>query len=477
MAVNTPALEVDDIQGILLFAYATLERAIYMHVTFPESAMARPNAWLGKLVKDVAAANVRTGKVGDKINVAFTSAGLKRLGLTEEELETFPRELQQGMAHQLRAHVLGDDANEENHPKSWEFGGPNTRPVHALVMLFSHDLEGVAALRTNEAARVADYGGEVVHIDEAQVQPAEHFGFVDGIEQPHVAGSPRKKPDHFEEVAAGEFVLGYPNAYGEEPPMPRGRGDFELGRNGTYLVYRKLRQDVAGFWQSMLTQAARDKDKDGVNDDAPAELAARAIGCAARVVGRWPSGAPLVSHPNADVKPGEEYERAFAFKKVDPDGMRCPLGAHVRRANPRDMLLPGPEQSLKAVQRHRLLRRGRAYGPPTADAIADRAKSDGIERGLVFVVLNASIRRQFEFVQQTWLNNPKFAGLYDERDPLASTIHDGAANGASGAQMTIPGNPVRSKLQGLPRFVTTRGGGYFFLPGMKALAWLAARGK
>lgn len=469
MAVSTPALEVDDIQGILLFAYATLERATYLHVTFPESAGTRPNAWLGKLAKEVAAANVRTGKVGDKINVAFTSAGLARLGLTKKELETFPRELQQGMGHELRAHVLGDD--HENDPKNWELGGPNNRPLHALVMLFSHDIDGVTRLRTNEAARVADYGGEVVHVDEAQVQPAEHFGFVDGIEQPHVAGSPRKKPDHFEEVAAGEFVLGYPNAYGEEPPMPRGEGDFELGRNGTYLVYRKLRQDVAGFWQSMLTQAARDKDKDGVPDDAPEVLARRAVGCAARVVGRWPSGAPLVSHPLEDVRPGETYDPAFGFAKIDPNGMRCPLGAHVRRANPRDMLLPGPVESLKAVQRHRLLRRGRAYGPPTAEAITERAKSDGQERGLVFVVLNASIRRQFEFVQQTWLNNPKFAGLYDERDPLASTIHD------DNAQMTIPGNPVRSKLQGLPRFVTTRGGGYFFLPGLKALAWLASRAR
>lgn len=465
---QTSDLDLSDIQGIVLFAYASLARAAYVHVTFPESAGPRPNTWLAKLAKDVAHANVRTGKTGDKINVAFTTEGLARLGASKKEIETFPRELQQGMGHELRAHVLGDEG--ENHPEKWEVGGPKNKPLHALLMLYSHDAESITSLREREAARAADYGGEVVHVDEGQIQDREHFGFADGIEQPHLTGSPRTKPDHFVEVAAGEFILGYPNEYGEHPPSPRGVDGFDIGKNGTYLVYRKLQQDVAGFWQSMLTQAARDRDHDGRPDDPANVQEKHAIHCAARVVGRWPSGAPLVHYPNEDVR-GDDFEQAFDFTKLDREGMRCPLGAHIRRANPRDMLLPGPVESLKAVQRHRLLRRGRPYGPKTAESIHERAKSDGQERGLLFLVLNASIRRQFEFVQQTWVNNPKFAGLYDERDPLVATIHD------NNAQMTIPRVPVRSKLQGLPRFVTTRGGGYFFLPGLKALQWLAGRRK
>lgn len=452
MDTTVPNLDLDDIQGIVLFAYASLTKAAYIHVNFPDSAGSRPNAWLAELANDVAAANVRTGKVGDKVNVAFTAQGIGRLGVSQQELETFPRELQQGMGHELRAHVLGDVG--DNRPETWQVGGPNNRPVHALVMLYSHDSDSIGRLREREAARAVNFGGEIVHIDDGYLQDREHFGFADGIEQPHVAGSPRAKADHFIEVPAGEFILGYPNAYAEMPTSPRGVDGFDIGKNGTYLVYRKLQQDVAAFWQSMFEQTACGSDP---------------IGCAARVVGRWPSGAPLVNYPSGDVANGEEFEHAFEFAKRDPDGMRCPLGAHIRRANPRDMLLPDPEASMKAVQRHRLLRRGRSYGPSSAESIRDRAHSDGRERGLVFIALNASIRRQFEFVQQTWINNPKFAGLYEERDPLAATIHDGKA------QMTIPMQPARAKLFGLPRFVTTRGGGYFFLPGLRALQWLAIR--
>ncbi|MBS2019249.1 MAG: Dyp-type peroxidase [Deltaproteobacteria bacterium] len=467
MASQTPTLELEDIQGIVLFAYATLAHAAYVHVTFPPDARVRPNAWLAKVAADVAGADVRTGKHGEKINVALTAEGLTRMGLTKKELESFPRELQQGMGHDLRAHVLGDEG--ENHPDTWEVGGPKTRPVHALLMLFAHEEEALTTLRQREAARAADYGGEVVHVDEARIQDREHFGFADGIEQPHVAGSPRKRPEHFVEVPAGEFILGYPNAYGELPPMPRGGDDFPIGRNGTFLVYRKLRQDVSTFWSWMLENAARDRDHDGSPDDPPEVVERRAVHTAARMVGRWPSGAPLVHHPLADVPEGTPYQEDFGFAKLDPDGIRCPLGAHIRRANPRDMLLPGPTESMKAVQRHRLLRRGRPYGPPPPESITEKARPDGAERGLVFVVLNASIRRQFEFVQQTWINNSKFAGLYDERDPLVATVHD------ANAQMTIQACPVRSKLQGIPRFVTMRGGAYFFLPGRKALAWIAAR--
>lgn len=454
-----PVLDLDDIQGFVLFSYAALPYACYLHAFFADGA-ATPNAWLGELSPEVTAAHARSVESDAKVNVALTSAGLARLGLDARELETFPRELQQGMGHPLRAHVLGDVG--ENAPEHWEVGGPSTKPVHALVLLFARDDDGLAALRAREIARIGAHGGEVVHEDDARITTHEHFGFADGIDQPHVAGSPRPRPAHHVEVPAGEFILGYENAYRELPPSPRGADAFDLGKNGTYLVYRKLAQDVSAFWSSMFAEAAKT-----TCDAGPDAEKREAVRLAARIVGRWPGGAPLVHHPDGDVGAGA-YRKDFLFHESDPHGIACPLGAHVRRANPRDMLEPDPAASLKAVERHRLLRRGRSYGPPAPGGLRDRAKPDGHARGLLFLALNASIRRQFEFVQQTWINNPKFAGLYDERDPLAASIHEGEAH------FTMPGVPVRSRVQGLPRFVTTKGGGYFFIPGRRAIAWLAA---
>lgn len=433
----------DQIQGLVLFSYAAQRVACYLHVAFPEAA--RPNAWLDGIASEVSTANAR-GPKDHRLNVAFTVPGLARLGLREEELATFPRELRHGMGHALRAHVLGDE------PDDWQFGGPRGPEVHALAALFAPSEDVLLGVRERHLAHLAAHGGVLVHEDRARVADHEPFGFRDGIEQPHVRGSHRTRPSHAVEIPAGEFVLGYENAYDEVPPAPRGRGDFPLGENGSYLVYRKLAQDVAGFWSTMLDRAV------------PRGDAKAAIALASRIVGRWPSGAPLVTYPDAD--PGETYARAFEFTAEDREGRRCPLGAHVRRANPRDALGESPEASRKAVARHRILRRGRAYGPPTPSAIAERARASAEERGLVFIAINASIRRQFEFIQQTWVNNPKFAGLADERDPLVSTIDEER-------RFTIQDEPVRRRLLALPSFVTMRGGGYFFVPSRAALSWLS----
>jgi Dyp-type peroxidase family len=450
------ALDLSDIQGIVLFGYGSLPHARYVHVSF-EAEDGRPNAWLAELRHEVHCATRGKRRTDERINVAFTHRGLARFALAREELVSFPRELQQGMHDELRAHVLGDVG--ENAPNAWAFGGPAHPPIHVLLMLYAKNAGAIAALRERVVARITALGGAVVHEDTGELRDPlrEPFGFRDGIMQPHVAGSPRTPGSNDVEVAAGEFVLGYPNAYDELPPSPCGADGFDIGENGSYLVYRKLRQDTAGFWQCMLDRARPDLDPRA------------ATKLAASVVGRWPSGAPLVHYPDYDPGPGAENE-SFEFAAIDPDGTKCPLGAHIRRANPRDMLSPSPEESRKAVARHRLLRRGRPYGPIATGSPLERAKADGHERGLVFIALNASFRRQFEFVQQTWLNNPKFAGLYDERDPLTASGSD-----AAGQHYSIPGSPARRRLAGLPSFVTVRGGGYFFVPGLRALEWLARR--
>jgi Dyp-type peroxidase family len=457
--VSRHTLDLHDIQGIVLFAYASMPRACYLHASFAPASSgtgsARPNAWLAALMPDVRPAHRHTRNDAERVHVALSYGGLARLTLSSDELATFPRELQQGMGHPLRARVLGDVG--ENAPERWEVGGPGQPQADAILLLFARDAGQLAALRARLVADLAKYGGRVVHEDSAEIHdPArEPFGFKDGIAQPYVAGNPRSRRAHEVEVPAGEFVLGYPNAYGELPATPAGRGGFDLGRNGSYLVYRKLRQATSKFWQAMLDATTTPGSAEA--DD----LAATRL--AARLVGRWPSGAPLVTHPDSD--PGPAPDRPFGFAGEDPLGTKCPFGAHIRRANPRDMLAPSPEESLVEVARHRILRRGRPYGPVANGTPRERAKPDGAERGLIFLALNASFRRQFEFIQQTWVNNPKFAGMYDERDPLVSTYGQGP--------YTLPASPARRRLAGLPPFVTVLGGGYFFMPGLRALEWLS----
>jgi Dyp-type peroxidase family len=441
-------LELHDIQGIVLFAYASLRHARYLHVSF--EADARPNRWLAELRHEVHGGRRDTHRPEERLHLAFTHAGLHRLGLGKDELESFPRELQQGMGNPLRAHVLGDD------PATWDFGAPSQPPLHALLLLFAKTPEAMDALRDRLVSRLANFGGAVVHDDSAELREPnrEPFGFRDGIAQPHIAGSPRSRRSQEIDVPAGEFVLGYPNAYRELPPSPVGKDGFDIGKNGSYLVYRKLRQDTSGFWQCMLDRA-----------EPPGDPKA-ATKLASAIVGRWPSGAPLSKYPHRD--PG--VSRAtddFTFFADDPDGLKCPLGAHIRRANPRDMMLPSPKDSMEAALRHRLLRRGRPYGPSAPATPLEAAKPQESERGLVFLALNASFRRQFEFVQQTWINNPKFGGLYDERDPLVGSVD------AKGQHFSIPGTPARRRLANLETFVSMRGGGYFFVPGLSALEWIS----
>jgi Dyp-type peroxidase family len=449
------ALELADIQGIVLFSYASLRHARYVHVSWPEGS--RPNAWLAELRHEVHASTRSTRRSEGRVQVAFTYRGLATLSLGAGELASFPRELQQGMNDELRSHVLGDV--DDNAPETWEFGGPKQSPIHALLMLFAKSEGAICGLRDRLVARLTALGGVVVHEDAGELREPgnEPFGFKDGIVQPHIEGTPRPRGSNDVEVPAGEFLLGYPNSYDELPASPQGADGFDIGKNGSYLVYRKLKQDTSGFWRCMLERARPEGDPSA------------ATKLASAMVGRWPSGAPLVKYPEFDPGPGSEKED-FSYAD-DPDGMKCPLGAHIRRANPRDMLEPSPEKSHEAVAHHRLLRRGRPYGPPARGTPNERSAPDGAERGLVFIALNTSFRRQFEFVQQTWLNNPKFAGLYDERDPLVASVP-----GEGGQRYSIPGVPVRRRHAGLPRFVTVRGGGYFFVPSLRALEWLAHRG-
>jgi Dyp-type peroxidase family len=310
------------------------------------------------------------------------------------------------------------------------------------------------------------------------MQGREPFGFTDGISQPLIEGLSKTGPPQTT-LRFGEFVLGYPNEYGRYaerpildaaadpgkvlPPDPdTGRPD--LGRNGSYLVFRQLAQDVPAFWRYLDAAARR-------SDGSPDPAARTRL--AAKMVGRWPGGAPLALAPDGD-DPALAGANEFGYFHVDPHGTRCPIGAHIRRANPRDSLdpQPGTDKSYEINRRHRLLRRGRKYGSPLTpeEALAATGGTGaGDERGLHFICLVANISRQFEFVHGTWLNSPKFAGLYDDSDPLVSPSQP------YGGTFTLQSDPVRDRVTGVPRFVSVKGGAYFFLPGLAALRWTAGR--
>jgi Dyp-type peroxidase family len=455
-------LELDDIQGLVARGYGTLRAATFVLLRIDDPAAAR--AWLGVMAGEVATAE-RADR-SEAMHVALTHSGLRGLGLPEGSMTGFPDEFASGMTTDHRRRILSDVG--ESAPERWRWGGP-ANPVDAVLLLYAEDQAGLGNLVDRHAGpaalRLAGLA-EVERLDTSPLTGTEPFGFRDGISQPLIAelGPPDRPGPPLHTVRAGEFVLGYQNQYGQvaESPSVAAADDpdrvlprtgeperADLGRNGSYLVLRQLAQDIDGF-RRFVDQASRG---DGQADpDAGTRLAAK-------MVGRWPNGAPLTRSPE---RPADDLAEVNDFGYADEDaaGLGCPLGAHIRRANPRDGLDPdaGPEQSLQSVNRHRLLRRGRAYGDPSGPG----------ERGIHFICLNANIARQFEFVQHTWLNNPKFAGLYDDTDPLVAT-HQGDV----GRTLTVQARPLRQRVTGLPAFVTVRGGAYFFLPGVRALRFLA----
>jgi len=462
-------LDTGDIQGLVAAGYGRLRAARYLVLQVAEPARAR--AWLAGLSPDITNASAPVTTTG--LNIAFTHAGLGNLGLDSECLKGFPAEFAEGMVTPHRSRMLGDTGDSA--PQAWRWGGEAADPIDVLLMLFAVDEPTLATLQEKVAGHPAAAGlRTIAQLETYDLGDHEHFGFHDGISQPMVEGFGRPAPWR-DSIKPGEFVLGYPNEYGLYargtlvpskrdpagilPPDVQGAGSRDFGRNGAYLVFRQLKQDVAAFW-AFAEQGA------GAGGQGSAE------GLAAKMVGRWPSGAPLVRAPEQD-DPSLSSLNDFAYGTEDPAGLRCPVGAHIRRTNPRDSLdpAPGTDKAVELVKRHRILRRGREYGPPlgsSATGPRPPLADDGQERGLHFICLNADLVRQFEFVQATWVASPKFAGLYDDADPVI------ASRGPVGSSLTVPDHPVRHRHRQLPEFVTVVGGGYFFMPGIRALRYLSA---
>lgn len=471
-------MEWNDIQGIVARGHGDLPKAVFFLLHF--SAQEPGKVWLQQFLEKVTPASHKPKDC--RWQLAFSYPGLEALGLPLAEIQHFRAEFVQGMATDYRARILGD--LEESAAENWRWGGPSKDPVHALLMLYAADEAQAEAAEQALNAQCDAFGIKLLQKIETSSNPGskEHFGFRDGISQPILPGLGKKGTDHNPEVPLGEFVLGYENAYFEVPDSPLvpnaldPSGDLpnfaadsnwkDLGKNGSYLVFRQLKQDVAAFWKFVLAAVQHENPDAGI---------AEAVQLASKMVGRWPSGAPITLCPHADV-PEMAEENEFGYDAQDRQGFNCPLGAHARRSNPRDVLAGSKVKSaMKISQRHRILRRGRNYGPAlvpsmeAADLMA--AMDDGQERGLLFVCLNTNIARQYEFIQHAWTDNTKFEGLYDDPDPILG-IKD-SRNKAETHDFTIPQMPIRRKVQGLKRNVHVVGGAYFFLPSLSALKFIA----
>ncbi|HEY2880737.1 Dyp-type peroxidase [Nocardioides sp.] len=440
-AAHHPDLELDDIQAGALAERPSPYVGKYLLLRITDRADGRE---LVRRLHRIATASRTSERTDDTtLTVAFSYHGLEALGVPQTSLDSFAPEFREGMA--ARAAVLGDVG--ESSPEHWEAPLGST-DVHVAIAALSPDAARLEAAAEQARRAHAELPGlEVVWRQDCYqlVTGRTSFGFRDGIGQPAVEGSGRPSTNPREpSLKAGEIILGYPDETGELPPMPMPE---VLGRNGTYVVFRKLHTKVAAYRNYLRDRASNREDEELLG---------------AKMVGRWQSGAPLVLAPDRDdPELGADPQRNNDFLYAeDARGFKCPVGAHARRANPRDSLY---QDGSVDVRLHRMIRRGTSYGPMLPPG---ELEDDGEDRGIIFVFAGAHLKRQFEFVKTQWLNDGIFIGAPEERDPLV-----GPNDESSG--FTIPQRPIRRKLQNLPPFVVTRGGEYLFAPGLNAMRWLS----
>lgn len=434
-------LELDDIQHILLTRTPAMTGR-YEFLTFDTAEGGR--TWLTALLDRVQSAADVIETMDDSrrwITLAFTWTGLRAFGVPDVALASFPDEFREGMA--ARADILGDTG--ANAPQHW-VGGLAGDDVHAIAILFARDAAEHRRCVGEHDALVARCAGvrTLSYLDLNANPPFnyahDHFGFRDRLSQPVMEGSGEEPtPGSGPALQPGEFILGYPDEYGPPPGLPEPK---VLTRNGSFMAYRRLEEHVGRFRAYLAENAGTPEEQELL---------------AAKFMGRWRSGAPLVLAPDADdPELGADPLRNndFGYKHDDPFGYACPLGAHARRLNPRD--------TAHNMNRRRMIRRGATYGP----ALPDRAPEDGVERGIAAFIICASLVRQFEFAQNVWINDTAFHELGNEHDPICGT-QDGTFD------FTVPKRPIRKVHKGIPAFTTLRGGAYFFLPGLRALRYLA----
>jgi deferrochelatase/peroxidase EfeB len=519
-------IDATDIQAITRTAFGSYKSARYMLLRVVEPVAARQ--WLRGLTPASMAQLPLKDDTAEISQMAFTAEGLRALGIKDTILQQFAPEFVDGMANNdNRSRRLGDTG--ANAPTNWCWGVGEKEP-HILLMLFS-SVEQIEAFTDRMLDQALAAGLSKIDIlSDSDLDNTEPFGFRDGISQPtfdwdrpRIPGT-KADQDYTNLLALGELLLGYRNEYGlltDRPllaaseknvdVLPKDLTDHgDLGLNGSYLVYRQLAQDVAGFWRWVADEAARS----GITKEQQAES----------MVGRKLDGSPLPDLPVGRSIPGVDERNSdlngFLFD-TDPDGLSCPVGAHIRRANPRTGDMPGgrkgpidslltmlglttrrdrrptsstlpwrrnttvwpfirsEDDAVASARFHRILRRGREYGPKPDPDLGHDPAIPAPETGIHFLCLNANIARQFEFVQGAWIASAKFAALAGEQDPLLGNREPFPTTPIAGPQPTDgfsrPAAPPHCRhASGLPQFVRVRGGAYFFLPGLAALRWIAS---
>lgn len=491
--------EFDDLQGLVRFGYGKLTDTCFLLLTIMDATAAKE--WL--ITAPISNAVETDKQPSTAVQIAFTAQGLCAMGL-DSVIRDFSDEFIFGMSgDESRSRRLGDI--DTNAPGHWAWGGDTKHMPHVLLLLYSQP-GGIEIWRKKVVGKNFSKAFKILATLPTQdIGQFEPFGFADGISQPNIdwerkqSTNPHDRTCYSNLMAVGEVLLGYPNEYQQytaRPLIDPGKDELaailpnaedkptlkDFGRNGSYLVLRQLGQDVPGFWKFV--------------DTAAGSVPKQREQLAAAMVGRTRDGSPLVPEAAEDIPgiPTEDRINRFTYN-VDPGGNQCPIGAHIRRTNPRTGDLPSgvtgfvswltkilgfglshPEEDLVASSRfHRLLRRGRSYGQKLTPEDALKPDAPVAERGLQFICLVANIARQFEFVQNAWVMSSKFSGLQQERDPLLG--HRKPLMGGEVADQFNRPNPAgpMQKTCALPQFISVRGGGYFFMPGLRALKYIAAQ--
>ncbi|HET9132289.1 MAG TPA: Dyp-type peroxidase, partial [Terriglobia bacterium] len=382
-------LELDDIQSGVLRPRPTPYASTYIGIRIDDARAGRE--LLGRVRKVVTSSANPTSPLADTwVSVSLTYSGLKALGVPQKALDSLAWEFRQGMA--ARAKELGDIG--ESSPEKWE-APLGSSDLHVILTAVSPDQKQLEEVLQRARTTYAEMKGiKAIWRQDCHALPTEKepFGFRDGISHPAIEGSgipgtnPKEHP-----FKPGEFVIGYPDEMNTiqktEPEL--------LGRNGTYVVFRKLHQRVAEFRRYLKANSTNADDEELL---------------AAKMMGRWRSGAPLALcplHDNPDLGADPKRNNAFLFEADDPAGLHTPGGSHIRRTNPRDAAIAG------VARIHRMIRRGTAYGTMLPEGTLE---DDGADRGLMFAFVGAHIGRQFEFVQSQWVNDGVFFGAGTDKD-------------------------------------------------------------
>ena len=443
-------LALNQIQGIILRTYGTKREARYYFLTIQNAVAARQ--WISNILPQVTLCDTKND--GCYLNIAFSLPGLKKLGVPDTITNSFSEDFISGALDEHTLRMLGDFG--VNDPQNWFWGNKSSAAdIHVLLTVFASDTAQLEQYCTQleqnfSATGLSTFIKFDTHLNNDN---REHFGFRDGIAQPAVEGFGRKDVAD-NTIKPGEFIFNYQNEYDIFPESPlvaplqdpenllqvskSNSAMKDLGADGSYVVFRQIEEDSKAFWTFIQKTVAE-------NPHGTASKGLDYLG--AKMVGRWPDGSPVTLFDDAPY-PAMADLNNFAYAQRDYFGFRCPIGAHIRRVNPRDSFNPHAEalsdkkekkaieSSIRFLKKHRLIRRSRPYGKPIAESMnaADILASPVTDkdRGIYFICMQANLSRQFEFIQQTWVSDPKLNQFYADPDPFLGSPAQQALNKPSG---------------------------------------------